>query len=102
MKRYTVSEARMKIAEVLDEAERGEEVLIERRGIRFRILASERPRAKRPLVKIRILDPAIEAGDWTWKWGPGGFTFVPGDGSNTTRASRPGKSSKSGKSRKPR
>jgi prevent-host-death family protein len=79
VKRYTVSEARMKIAEVLDQAERGEEVLIERRGTRFRIVPSEAQRPRRPRARIKILDPSVEAGDWTWKWGPGGFAFVPGE-----------------------
>ncbi|HEX4405827.1 MAG TPA: type II toxin-antitoxin system prevent-host-death family antitoxin [Polyangia bacterium] len=78
MKRYSVSEARIRMAEVLDRAERGEPVTIERRGRRFKVVAAKAPRQKRPPVTIKILDPAVEAGDWTWKWGPEGFTFVPG------------------------
>ena len=80
VKRYTVSEARMKIAEVLDQAERGEEVLIERRGVRFKVVPAEVLRRKRPRVAIRILDPAVAAGDWSWRWAAEGFTFVPGKG----------------------
>jgi prevent-host-death family protein len=78
MKRYSVSEARTRMAEVLDRAERGEAVTIERRGRHFKVVATVAPRRKRPPVVIKILDPAVEAGDWTWRWGPDGFTFVPG------------------------
>ena len=78
MKRYTVSQARMRMAEVLDHAEGGESVLIERRGVHFKIVPAAAPRAKKALVRIKILDPTIEACDWTWTWEPGGLTFVPG------------------------
>lgn len=67
----------MRLAEALDSAERGETVFIERRGVRFK-LESTKPsaRPKRPPT-LKILDPAIEAGDWTWKSGPDGHAFVP-------------------------
>jgi prevent-host-death family protein len=79
MKRYSVSQARMRMAEVLDSAERGEPVVIERQGVRFDVVMSKaKPRAKRrrdPIIKI--LDPAVEAGDWTWRLEPTGLQFVP-------------------------
>lgn len=79
MKRYSVSQARIRIAEVLDSAERGESVLIERQGVRFQvILAKPRTRGKKPPAVLKILDPAVAAGDWTWDYGPAGLTFVPG------------------------
>jgi antitoxin (DNA-binding transcriptional repressor) of toxin-antitoxin stability system len=80
MKRYTVTEARMRMAEMLDSAESGESVLIERKGVRFQILpsvgkpAGQRTTKKAPILEI--LDEAIERGDWTWKDGPEGLTFA--------------------------
>jgi prevent-host-death family protein len=80
MKRYTVSQARMRISEVLDSAERGEPVIIDRQGVTFEVvLAKPKPKAPRKRAPIlKILDPAVDAGDWTWSQGPGGFAFVPG------------------------
>jgi antitoxin (DNA-binding transcriptional repressor) of toxin-antitoxin stability system len=80
MKRYTVSQARMRISEVLDSAERGEAVIIDRQGVRFEVvLAKGKPTAtKRRAPVLKILDRAVEAGDWTWNHGPEGLTFVPG------------------------
>jgi len=66
-RRYTVSSARARLANVLDEAERGRPVIIERRGVRFDVVA--RPattggRARRSVIKY--VDPAILDGTWTW------------------------------------
>jgi len=77
MKRYSVSQARMRLAEVLDSAERGESVLIEREGIRFQIVATKAKPAKKVTPIIEILDPSVERGDWTWTDGPDGLTFTP-------------------------
>jgi antitoxin (DNA-binding transcriptional repressor) of toxin-antitoxin stability system len=76
MKRYTVTQARMRMAEMLDSAESGTAVLIERKGVRFQIVPTmARPaRTKAPILEI--LDEAIEKGDWTWKDGPQGLTFT--------------------------
>jgi antitoxin (DNA-binding transcriptional repressor) of toxin-antitoxin stability system len=80
MKRYTVSQARMRISEVLDCAERGEAVIIDRQGVRFEVVLAKAktkaPRKRAPV--LRVLDPAVAAGDWTWSHGPDGLTFVPG------------------------
>jgi antitoxin (DNA-binding transcriptional repressor) of toxin-antitoxin stability system len=78
MKRYTVSEARTRIAEVLDRAERGEAVAIERRGVRFQVVAKRSARVRKRPPMIVILDPAVERGDWTWTEGPNGWDFTPG------------------------
>lgn len=80
MKRYTVSQARMRISEVLDSAERGEAVFIDRQGVRFEVtLAKSKGKAtKKRTPVLKILDRAVEAGDWTWSHGPDGLTFVPG------------------------
>jgi hypothetical protein len=78
MKRYTSSQVRERLAHVLDAAERGEEVIIERRGVRYSIRA-ERPisagRRRKPLIDI--VDPAVAAGEWTWTSKADGLTFSP-------------------------
>ena len=77
MKRYTSSQVRERLADVLDAAERGEEVVVERRGVRYSIRAEESVRPARRLrtPMIEIVDPAVARGEWTWKWKPGGPTF---------------------------
>ena len=77
MKRCSSSELRSRLAEMLDTAERGEPVVIERRGTRFVLCAEPvRPRtrrSRRPLIEI--LDPAVADGQWTWSWSSNGLTF---------------------------
>jgi antitoxin (DNA-binding transcriptional repressor) of toxin-antitoxin stability system len=80
MKRYTAAEARARLSDVLDAAERGEAVVVERRGTRFSIRA-EKASDRRPTHRRQPLfewvDPAIEAGQWTWDYVPGrGLTFT--------------------------
>jgi antitoxin (DNA-binding transcriptional repressor) of toxin-antitoxin stability system len=77
MKRYSVAQARMRMAEVLDGAERGESIVIERQGIRFQVLASKPRPARKRAPLLEIVDPAVAAGDWTWSEGPSGWTFTP-------------------------
>lgn len=76
MKRYTSSQVRERLADVLDAAERGEEVIIERRGVRYFIRA-ERAKADRrtrtPLISR--VDPGVAAGEWTWTWKADGLAF---------------------------
>jgi antitoxin (DNA-binding transcriptional repressor) of toxin-antitoxin stability system len=79
MKRYTASEARKRISDVLDGAERGENVVIERKGVRFQVVVdrvgpARAPSSKAPVLEIR--DPAVESGNWTWREGRGGSSFV--------------------------
>lgn len=77
MKRYTVSQVRERFAEALDQAERGVPVIIERKGVRYS-LKVERP-ATAPVRKrksiITYMDPAVEAGQWSWEMGPHGLEF---------------------------
>lgn len=88
MRRYSASEARRRIAAVLDGAERGEVVVIERKGVKFRVVIDREgpgrvPAAgKRPTLEIR--DPAVERGNWTWRPAPGGrgLAFSPGRGAS--------------------
>jgi hypothetical protein len=77
MKRYTVSVVRERFAEALDEAERGVPVIIERKGVRYR-LAVEKPASSgksRRSAHIEILDPAVADGVWTWDWTPRALAF---------------------------
>ena len=72
------SELRRRLAEVLDAAERGEAVVIERRGTRFVLQAERvqpRTRGARRRPFIEVLDPAIADGRWTWSWSSRGLTF---------------------------
>jgi hypothetical protein len=75
-KRYTVSLVRERLADALDQADRGESVLIERRGVTYR-LSVEKPRRSRRarLSRIEILDKAVAAGEWTWDWRDGELRF---------------------------
>jgi antitoxin (DNA-binding transcriptional repressor) of toxin-antitoxin stability system len=77
MKRYTVSQARERLADVLDEAERGVSVVIERRDVQYVIHAkpvTRRPRDRRSLIET--IDPAVAAGQWHWTWADGGARFT--------------------------
>ena len=76
MKRYTVALVRERLAEALDEAERGEAVFIERKGVRYRLsLDTGKPRRQRRASPIEILDPAVAEGKWTWDWTATGVRF---------------------------
>ena len=76
MKRYMVSMVRERLSEALDEAEKGVPVIIERKGVRYR-LAVEKPASPRKVrqSRIEILDPAVSNGQWSWSWTPGGLRF---------------------------
>jgi len=79
MKRFTAAKARQQFSLLLDTAERGESVVIERRGVRFRIRAEQQPALKAPSRRaplIEFVDPAVAAGRWGWDWGPRGLRFV--------------------------
>jgi hypothetical protein len=78
MKRYTVALVRERLAEALDEAERGTPVVIERKGVRYR-LSVEAPSEKRAAgpraSRIETIDPAVAEGQWTWIWTAKGSRF---------------------------
>jgi hypothetical protein len=79
MKRYTAAAARQQFSHILDAAERGEAVVIERRGIRFLVRTEGRSASKRgpaPAPLIEFIDPAVASGQWTWDWDAGGLRFV--------------------------
>jgi prevent-host-death family protein len=72
MKPLRVGEARAAFGDLLDAAERGEPVIIRRRGVEFvlqpRKVAARAPR--RPAVEW--VDPSLADGQWTWVWGKTG------------------------------
>ena len=77
MKYLKVAEARARFGEILDEAERGAPVIIERRGIRFRLLAE--PDTAKPAAAgsaFEFVDDAVISGQWTWKTAPKGVVFA--------------------------
>jgi hypothetical protein len=77
-KGYTVSQVRERLAEALDAADRGLPVFIVRRGARYQLSlapdTARRSTAKRP-PRIDVLDAAVEAGQWGWRWTASGLTF---------------------------
>ena len=76
MKPLKVAAARARFGEILDEAERGEAITIERRGVRFTLTAErEAPaRVSRPAL-FESVDPEVLAGQWTWKPSKRGLTL---------------------------
>ena len=78
MKHLKVAEARARFGEILDEAERGVPVFIERRGVRFKVSAEIAAPAEKatPPDLLGYVDPAVRSGNWTWKLGPRGLAFV--------------------------
>jgi hypothetical protein len=77
MKRYTVALLRRRLAEALDEAERGVPVIVERRGVRFTFAVEHaKPRRTPRTSIIETVDSAIERGEWTWRWSPDGLRLA--------------------------
>jgi hypothetical protein len=78
MKRYTAAQARQRFAEVLDAAENGQDVVIERPGVRFsvRTQSTKATRRRAPSPFFSYVDPAVLSGTWTWSWGRGGLRFA--------------------------
>jgi prevent-host-death family protein len=77
MKRYTTATAKQRFSLLLDAAERGEPVIIERRGVRFRVQTDRQSSRKRPRRNpvIEIVDPAVANGEWQWQWSLNGLRF---------------------------
>jgi antitoxin (DNA-binding transcriptional repressor) of toxin-antitoxin stability system len=77
MKKVAASEARKRWFRLLDEAARGETIVVERHGQRLvlRREDADRARASKPAVNYRRLirvPDADEADRWSWDWrGPG-------------------------------
>lgn len=76
MKQYTASVVRERLSEALDEAERGEPVFIERKGVRYRLSVERPARRKRPAApRIEVLDPEALENGWTWDLTTTGLRF---------------------------
>ena len=73
MKPMKVAEARARFGEVLDEAESGVPVFIERRGVRFRVVVDDAPKAAR--ASFDFVDAEVLNGEWSWEQGNDGLTF---------------------------
>ena len=76
MKRYTVSQARERFADVLDEAERSGSDVIERRDVQYVIQARRAPRPRSGRSIIEAVDPAVAEGQWQWEWTADGIRFA--------------------------
>jgi antitoxin (DNA-binding transcriptional repressor) of toxin-antitoxin stability system len=74
-----VAEARARFGEILDAAEKGQPVVIERRGVRFRLVAEPAERAgTRDAAMFDFVDPAVLTGQWTWRANVArGMQFAP-------------------------
>jgi antitoxin (DNA-binding transcriptional repressor) of toxin-antitoxin stability system len=72
MKKYSVSMVRERLSEALDAADRGQPVLIERRGVTYELSVRQAPpRRKKATRQIDILDRSIVDGNWNWEWDKG-------------------------------
>jgi antitoxin (DNA-binding transcriptional repressor) of toxin-antitoxin stability system len=77
MKHLKVAEARARFGEILDEAEKGTPVVIERRGVRFRLVAEPEARTRVSGDKLfGAIHPAVMNGQWSWVAGPKGLRFA--------------------------
>jgi antitoxin (DNA-binding transcriptional repressor) of toxin-antitoxin stability system len=78
MKDLKVAEARARFGELLDEAEKGRPVSIERRGVRFRLIAESAGASRRSKTTplFEFVDASLADGQWSWKPGPKGFAFA--------------------------
>lgn len=75
MKRFSAAEARQHLADVLDAAESGEPVIIERGGVRFRVRAEAKAAPRRRSSLVEWMDPAVANGSWTWISATKGLRF---------------------------
>ncbi len=77
MKQYSVSDLREHLAGAFDRAERGEPVIIARRGRRFRIVA-DAPSGPRARTKafFQVTDPRLLETGWSWEWTAPGRSII--------------------------
>ena len=77
VKRYSVSKARERFADVLDEADRNGSVLTERGDVQYVITAkgvAKRPTRRRSVIET--VGSAIADGQWHWEWTNTGVRFT--------------------------
>lgn len=76
MKRYSVAHVRARLADVLDEAEAGNPIVIERRGVRYVLRVENQPQRRRKVSSsIETVDPDVARGQWTWELSAKGVRF---------------------------
>jgi len=76
MLRFSATEARQNFSRVLNCAAGGQPVTIERRRLRFRVVLEPTARKLRPTPgRLKILDPAVADGNWTWQPSRTGLVF---------------------------
>ncbi len=66
MTTFTATQARQQFFQLLDAAEDGGNVVLERRGTRFRLVCEAPKKAAEPDSPLVIQDPALLSGNWTW------------------------------------
>ncbi len=66
MARYTATDARRHFFQLLDAAERGEQVVLERHGVRFKLVLEGAEGVETPAAVLIVNDPEVLQGDWTW------------------------------------
>jgi prevent-host-death family protein len=79
MKGFKAAEARAQFGDLLDQAEQGQPVFIERKGVRFLLSVepSAPPPAARRVAFFTAVDPDVMSGEWTWTSGRKGLAFRP-------------------------
>jgi hypothetical protein len=81
MKRFTVAEARARFGDLLDQADQGETVVIERRNVRYTLKSQpvKRTSATRKAKPsyFEWIDPVVMSGQWTWTPTKNGLRFTP-------------------------
>lgn len=89
MKAYRVAEARAQLGALLDEAKGGDGVVIERKGVRFRLTReSVSASGRRPRSALASVHPDVLSGSWTWTSRANGLRFKawrPAPWSDSTR-----------------
>ncbi len=64
---------------MLDHAQKGENIVIERSGVRFNLTAAEPRTPQKRENLIVAVDEAVLAGQWTWTLGDDGLELELGD-----------------------
>ena len=76
MKNYTAAQARQHLSDLLTCAERGQEVIIERRGVQFALSAVENKKVDaRRRSMIDRMDPSVADASWSWNFDGNGLAF---------------------------
>lgn len=72
MTRVKATEARQEFFRLLDAAEKGETVIVERKGARFRLSLMEAEPEPASTSPLQVDDPDVLSGNWTWAGDPDG------------------------------